>query len=236
MEKISVPLSLAKYVNVFISSRENSILCSYGIKSKKLKNSASCVFASPLHKQTIIENDLHLLAQINLSEISSCLLGKNPLPSSGFLQFFVNPKQPNQTIVAYKNKLDFETFIYQTPYYPITFSIINELCPINDTYNSSYFYSSIIDKLSQNEKKQILEIDEFKNNNTKLLGYPYFIKHKKFQQDYDYENPLFLLFQFKNRGQFKSSVKYISWFIHKNDLENLDFSNILTIVQKKYKS
>ncbi len=236
MEKISVPLHLAKHINLFISSRDKSIVLNPRTRQKKLNLNGSYIFGSSLKKQSILENGLYLLAQINFSELSTQLLEKTILPKKGFLQLFFNYKNPHENYVSYKNELTYNNITTNNLSFPIIFEFKNELCHFNDIYHSEHYYSSILGKLSSYDKKQLLDLEEFKHNHTKILGYPYFMNPKRLNQEYDYDNPLVLLFQLKNNGQFNSSIKYISLFIKRTDMINLDFSKLITIVQKKYKT
>lgn len=229
MNKINIPLNLAKYSNFFISSIQKSFHIQ--MENTNLISSNSFIFIKKFNNLNILQQK-KLFLQIDFSDINNEQIKETKLPQEGILQIFINPINPIDNLFFYSENIDnmYQENIIKN-YNNISFIQKNEICPLNDLYHSKYYYSTIYQALTKKEKELILKNDKLNLSFYKLLGYSCFKQPFNLNEKFNEKNPLILLLQFKNNGQLIKNIKAVYFYIHLADLINKDFSKIITVTQ-----
>jgi uncharacterized protein YwqG len=188
--------------------------------------------------------NLRLLVQINCSELPQ----NNVFPTEGILQFFIDASDDlmwcefgstentwwykviyhwdtslEQSKQEYYSKLEDVYMPFQfseDKYYKVQFNISNKDIP---------WYNSIESYDFEDDENLFDHLDE-NYNWTKLTWYPAFTQND-IRQDINDKNDLILLLQLDSHNSNWKIMVWDSWvmnfFIRKNDLQNLNFENVI---------
>lgn len=207
MKEHYIPIQLSQYSNYIIGSSLSYLKINFLIQKK-------------------INNNSNFSLQINFSDTRL-----ENFPTKGLLNIYITKNKFFESEVVYENKellnapskliLGGETHL-------VSYTDEYEFCPLKDRYNSSFYYNTFVDTLTENESHIFNISDEFNSKNSKIGGYQSGNKTTFDIQSFDFDNPWILLAQINTEEILENQQPcLLKWFIKKQSLINCDFSEVI---------